>query len=505
MANLNRNIKKVVIVGGGSAGWMTASALVNAFGNGCQVDLIESEEIGIVGVGEATIPPIKMFNQMIGLNEKEFLSKTQGTFKLGIEFVNWYEQGHRYFHPFGQFGANFDPIPLHQHWLNERAKGNDPSSLDDYSMCWALASRNKMTMPTRDPRMVQSTFDYAYHFDATLYAGFLRAYAEERGVKRNEGIIVEVNKDDETGFIKSVTMKDGREISGDFFVDCSGIRALLIEGALEAGYTDWTNWLPCNRALAVPCEHGGDFTPYTRSTAREAGWQWRIPLQHRIGNGYVYCSEFISNEEASDVLLANIDGKQLADTRYVPYTPGRRNKVWVKNCVAIGLSSGFLEPLESTSIHLIQSGILRLLALFPDLDFNPVVSDEYNRLTALEYERVRDFLILHYKATKRDDTELWRYCSAMDIPDTLQHKINHFESYGRLATDSYELFQPPSWLAVFIGQHVWPKQVDPILALKDTSKSAKTLEGLRRVMNETADASPGHAEFIAKHCPAEKM
>jgi tryptophan halogenase len=498
-----RNIEKVAIVGGGSAGWMAAAALSNTLRGGCRIELVESEEIGIVGVGEATIPPIKLFNQSLGIDENEFVRETQGSFKLGIEFVDWARIGHRYFHPFGAFGVEFDGVPLHHFWLRERERG-DATPLDDYSMAWAAASRGRFDRPAADRRLIQSTFDYAYHFDAALYGRYLRRYSEARGVVRREGRVVDVALRGEDGFIERLKLADGGEIEANLFVDCSGFRGLLIEEALGTGYEDWTHWLPCDRAVAVPCGLGGNFTPYTRSTARAAGWQWRIPLQHRIGNGYVYSSAHISDEEARGELLANLDGPSLAEPRLLRFTTGRRKLFWNRNCVALGLAAGFMEPLESTSLHLVQSGITRLLALWPDRDFDPLARAEYNRITALEYERIRDFLILHYHLTERDDSELWRSCSAMRVPEALQHKIDHFRAYGRLVSDGTELFQNPSWLAVHIGQLNWPLRYDPLTDERTNVDGAAILASIRTAAAEAAEAMPGHHAFVARHCRAPR-
>jgi tryptophan halogenase len=496
----DRAIRSVVIVGGGTAGWMTAAALANALKAHCTVTLVESDDIGTVGVGEATIPPIRTFNQTLGIDENDYVRATQGSFKLGIEFVDWGRKDHRYFHPFGTYGRDFDMVPLHQYWLDAQSRGDAPP-LNDLCMAWAAAKRGKFTQPSPDPRNVLSTFDYAYHFDAGLYARFLRTYAEARGVVRIEGKIADYEQGGETGFIRSVTLEDGRAFAADLFIDCSGFRGLLIEGALETGYQDWTHWLPCDRAVAVPCERAGDLTPYTRSTAREAGWQWRIPLQHRTGNGYVYCSKFITDDLAADKLLANLDGKAMADPKPLRFVTGRRNLFWNKNVVAIGLSGGFMEPLESTSIHLIQAGIAKLLALFPDRDFDPLVTAEYNRLGIAEFERIRDFIILHYKLTMRTDSELWRYCGAMSVPDSVAWKIDHFRRYGRLLAREADLFGPPSWLAVHVGQGNMPKATDPLMVHRGQDNAA-ILGKLADALARAAEAMPMHQMYIDANCAA---
>lgn len=496
----DRVIRSVVIVGGGTAGWMTAAALARALNAGCSITLIESEEIGTVGVGEATIPPIRIFNQTLGIDENEFIRATMGSFKLGIQFVDWAKIGHRYFHPFGTYGRDFDMVPVHQYWLAARAAG-DQTCLDDLCMAWAAASRGKFAPPSPDGRNVLSTYEYAYHFDAGLYARFLRAYSETRGVERIEGKVSDVSQNGASGFVEGVTMADGRVVQGDLFIDCSGFRGLLIEGALQAGYEDWTHWLPCDRAMAVPCASAADFTPFTRSTAREAGWQWRIPLQHRTGNGYVYSSQFISDESAAEKLLANLDGKALGDPRPLRFVTGRRKSFWTKNVIAIGLSSGFMEPLESTSIHLIQAGISKLLALFPTLDFDPLTIAEYNRIAVTEFERIRDFLILHYKLTQREDSALWRYCANMDIPDSLQWKIDHFRKHGRLLAREMDLFGAPSWLAVHIGQLNFPENPDPLISFRNVD-GREWLGRLAAAMVAEAQRLPSHQQYIDRYCKA---
>jgi tryptophan halogenase len=494
----NRKLRSIVIVGGGSAGWMTAAALSAAIGKACTITLIESDDIGTVGVGEATVPTIKMFNQLLGIDEAHFLRCTHGTYKLGIEFVDWAQNGNRYFHPFGSHGFQFDLAPLHQHWLRERGQPG-AAPLDDYSMAWAAASRGKFDKPSRHPHSVMSSFDFAYHFDATEYAAFLREGSVAHGVVRIEGTVSHAAQRAGDGFITKVCLNDGREVAGDLFIDCSGFRGLLIEQTLHSGYEDWSAWLPCDRAMAVPCASAGAPLPFTRSTARTAGWQWRIPLQHRVGNGYVYSSHFLGEDEAAESLLANLDAPALSCPRPLRFTTGRRKQFWNRNVVAIGLSSGFMEPLESTGLQLIQSSIMRLLALFPDRDFDPLVIEEYNRNCVKEWEHIRDFLILHYKLTSRDDSPLWRYCSAMSIPDSLQYRIDHFRRYGRLISDSIEPFGAPSWLTVHIGQKNHPERHDPMLDLRSAAGS-EALAQQRRAMARAAEAMPTHAAFIKQFC-----
>ena len=503
MPNEN-SIRSVVIVGGGTAGWMTAAALANAIRTGCSITLIESEEIGTVGVGEATIPPIRTFNEALGIAENDFVAATQGSFKLGIQFIDWGKQDHAYFHPFGTYGRYFDFLPLHQYWLAAQARGEAPE-LDELCMAWAAAKRGKFAPPSPEQRNVLSTYDYAYHFDAGLYAQFLRRYAEARGVVRVEGKVGNVGLDGATGYVSHVTMADGRRIEGDLFVDCSGFRGLLIEGALKTGYQDWSHWLPCDSAFAVPCEKVGAPTPYTRSTAREAGWQWRIPLQHRTGNGHVFCSQFISDDEAAGVLMANLDGKALADPRKLTFTTGRRNLFWNKNVVAVGLASGFMEPLESTSIHLIQSSIARLTAFFPHAGFDQTDIDEFNLHADFEFDKIRDFLIMHYHATERDDTPFWNYCRTMDVPESLTRKMDLFRSNGRIFRECNELFAEPSWMQVMYGQRVEPRSYHAMVDVYSEEKITEYMEGIRGVIANCTRVMPTHEEFIAKHCAAKPM
>ena len=497
MSGSSRRIEQIVIVGGGAAGWMSAAALARTIERDCRITLIESEEIGILGVGEATIPPIKLFNDMLGVPEEQFLRRTQGTFKLGIEFVDWARLGQRYCQPFGSYGRPFDLVQMQHHWLRAHAAGR-AGGLEEYCMAWAAAREGRFDHPAADPRSVLSTYLYAYHFDAHLYAKFLREYAESRGVRRIEGKVVAVEQHPESGFVQAVRLEDGRQERAELFIDCSGMRALLIEGALASGFDDWSHWLPCDRALTVPSARTV-LTPYTRSQAHTAGWQWRIPLQHRTGNGHVYASSWMSDAQAAEVLLAHLDAPTLAEPRLIRFTPGRRRVHWNKNVIAIGLSSGFLEPLESTALHLIQAGISKLIAYFPDRDFDPLVIREYNRVASAEVERIRDFIILHYHLNTRTDGALWRHCAQMKVPETLQEKIEHFRRFGRILPSEMDIFGPTSWLAVHIGQMNWPERQDPLLEYR-TFDAVPYLEQLRRTLNAAALGMPTHQDYIARHC-----
>ena len=502
MTELNPSrIRKIVIVGGGTAGWMTAAAMAKLLGRDYgDITLVESDDIGIVGVGEATIPQIGIYNRMLGLDEDEFIRKTQGSFKLGIQFVDWGKKGHTYFHPFGPFGVDMEGVSFHAYWQRLHLAG-DPHRLEDYSLQAVAAAQNRFMRAIDAGRSPLSKIAYAFHFDAGLYARFLRGFAEERGVVRREGKIVDVEQRAEDGFIQAVKLESGERIEGELFIDCSGFRGLLIEQTLKTGYEDWTHWLPCDRAAAVPCE-SSEFTPYTRSTAREAGWQWRIPLQHRTGNGYVYSSNHISDDQAAETLLSNLDGKPLADPRFLRFVTGRRKQAWVKNVVAIGLSSGFIEPLESTSIHLIQSGIAKLMQMFPDKRFEPADRERFNRMTQVETEQVRDFIILHYHLTERDDTPFWDRCRTMDVPDSLKEKYRLFEGYGRIFRENDELFNDTSWMAVMVGQGLKARGYDPVADVLTLDETRARLAEIRRVMRTSADYMPLQTEFIRNNCAA---
>jgi tryptophan halogenase len=491
-------VRRIVIVGGGSAGWMCAAALaVRLSGGPWQLTLVESDEIGIVGVGEATIPPIRGFNALIGLDEDEFLRETGGTFKLGIEFVDWGALGERYMHAFGDVGRPLDGLPFHQHWLRVGA----PGELAEFSITNQAALAGRFMRPR--PDMAGSPLaeiTHAFHFDAARYAALLRRKAEGAGVQRLEGRIDRV----ETGGagIQRLHLQGGRVVEGDVFIDCSGLRALLIGRALGVPFEDWSNWLPCDRAWAVPTAPSGPLRPFTRATAREAGWQWRIPLQHRTGNGHVFASAFIDEAAARETLLRHLDGPPLAEPRLIRFRTGRRQQAWVGNCVAIGLASGFLEPLESTSLHLIQSAVLRLLSLFPAEGLAAADIAEYNRQTAEEIAAVRDFILLHYTLTRRSDTPFWQHCRTMAVPESLRARIALFASHGRLFRHGAELFSEPSWLQVLLGQGPRPRGHDPLAERRPREQTQAFVDDTREVVRRCVAVMPTHAEFISAHCAA---
>jgi tryptophan halogenase len=494
----DNRIRKVVIVGGGTAGWMTAAGMARYFGPSfAEIELVESEEIGTVGVGEATIPTIRVFNQRLGVNEIEFLRETKGTFKVGIEFRDWGSKGNRFFHGFGDFGPPIDAISAYQYWLKQRLSGGT-DDLGAQCVPTVMAGLNRFAQPARDVRSPFSSFLYAYHFDAVLYARFLRTYAERLGVRRTNARIVDVEQDGESGFIRAVILKDGSRIEGDLFVDCSGFIGLLIGNALKTGYEEWTRWLPCDRALAVPCEGTGPLTPYTRSTAREAGWQWRIPLQNRVGNGYVYSSSAISDDEAEKALMSSLEGTALGSPRLLRFVTGRRRKFWNKNCVAIGLSGGFVEPLESTSIAVIQNAIGRLLEFFPDRHFAPALEAEFNRQSAIEFERIRDFIVLHYAITGRRDSELWNHCRTMELPDSLNAKIEMFRARGVPVILEGDGFREASWISIYNGLGVVPEAYDTLVDRMAREQIRGVLDQRRQALRRGVETMPTHEEFLAR-------
>ncbi|TVQ39033.1 MAG: tryptophan 7-halogenase [Wenzhouxiangella sp.] len=481
---------RIIIVGGGTAGWMAAAALAKTFGQRKQIELIESDQIGTVGVGEATIPAIKHFHLLLELNEAEFLSTVNGTFKLGIEFENWGRLGERYFHPFGPPGADAWAAQFHHYWLKAKTLG-DTRGLAEFSVEASLARAGKFGMNgERKP-------NYAYHFDAGLYAGMLRQYSEKLGVNRIEGKVVDVKLNSESGFIESVVLESGQVMAGDFFIDCSGFRGLLIEQALATGWEDWSHWLRSDSAVAVQSESVAPPIPYTRSTARSAGWQWKIPLQHRVGNGIVFCSHYLEEDQARKLLLDNIDGRPINEPRTIRFRTGRRLKQWNRNCLALGLASGFLEPLESTSIHMIQNSLIRFIKLFPARSIEPAEVDQFNNDVRLEAEYIRDFIIAHYHVNQRTDSPFWIDCREMDIPDTLQHKIELFKSNARVFRDQYELFAEQSWVAVLSGQGIEPAGYHPFVDNLSDHQLTEFLVDVRSSVAHIVASQPNHQQFLA--------
>ena len=495
--------RRIVILGGGTAGWMCAAAFAALLRTGrFSVRVVESDEIGTVGVGEATLPHIKAFNDSLGIVESDFMRATQATFKLGIEFRDWGQQGNSYIHPFGAFGQNWAGVDFHHYWLRARQSGHEVGSLEDYSLAIAAARAGRFDFPTLESGSIKSTYAYAYHFDAALYARFMRGLATSRGVVRTEGRVRDVLLDPDNGHIHGLRLASGEVVEGDLFIDCSGFAGLLIDKTLHTPWEDWTPHLPCDRAWAVPTENAGDLTPYTRATAREAGWQWRIPLQHRTGNGYVFSSRHTTEAHARDTLLANLEGKPLADPRLLTFQAGRRTASWTKNCVAMGLASGFLEPLESTSIYLVQIAIQTLLKFMPDASDDDHLRQGFNRFIDNEYDRVRDFLILHYHANSRDDGAFWRDVRRAPIPDSLAAKLALFRERGYIETYRDGLFSPPSWLAVYTGQDVRPEGYNRMADQAPLDLVTSKLDELKNRIAHAVAAMPSHEATLRNHAAA---
>lgn len=480
----SNTIKNVVIVGGGTAGWMTAAALSKVFRKQLSVTLIESDAIGTIGVGEATIPTMLFFNNLVGLKEEDLVKHAQATFKLGINFENWKEEQHEYFHAFGSTGKDYWAAGFHNFWVKANQSG----------ACSTFEHFNKEAVSAKNNRFHNKKLNYAYHIDAGLYAKLLRTISEARNVKRIEGRIEKVNQDT-SGAIQSVKLASGQEIEGDLFIDCSGFRGLLIEETLKTGYEDWSHWLPCNSALAVQTESVREPVPFTRSIAHAFGWQWQIPLQHRTGNGLVYCDKFVDDDSAKSFFLKQLDGRVLTAPKQIKFTTGMRKKQWNKNCVAVGLSGGFIEPLESTSIHLIQKNITRLIHLFPSNGISQLDIDTYNTQSQSDFEQIRDFIVLHYHVTNRDDSEFWRYCKTMSIPDSLQHRLESFKKDGRFFLKDGELFVD-SWFQVMIGQGLIPEQYHSIVDEMDAAELNKFIQGIQHKHRQDIGALPSHSEFI---------
>jgi tryptophan halogenase len=496
---------RVIVVGGGTAGWMTAAALARLLPDQCSIHLVESETIGTVGVGEATIPHIVAFNKRLGIDEARFMAATRATFKLGIEFQDWARRGDRYMHPFGGFGRDVGSVGFHHFWNRACQEELGAGDFGDYSMAVVMSRRSRFAPAVENDSGFLATYRYAYQFDATLYAAFLRQYAQALGVRRTEGRILAVSQEGESGNVRALELDSGASIEGDLFIDCSGFRSLLVGESLGEPFEDWSRWLPCDRAIALPSRNTGTIAPYTTSFAMDAGWRWKIPLQHRTGNGYVYASAFVDDQLATQALVNAVGetAQPLAQPpRLLRFTAGRRRSSWVGNCIAVGLSSGFLEPLESTSIYLIQVAITTLVELFPAGADHTTERAEFNRVMALEYERIRDFLILHYHATERADTPFWDYVRTMPIPDSLAQRIALFRARGRVETFARGLFLEPSWLAVLHGQRIMPDDYDPRARITPASRLAEALGRMRTEIAAKAASLPEHGVYIAEHCAA---
>ncbi|MCA1197946.1 tryptophan 7-halogenase [Sphingomonas sp. R647] len=487
--------KRIVVAGGGTAGWMAAAALARTLGKTVAVTLVESEAIGTVGVGESTIPPLVVYNRLLGINEAEFMRATQATFKLGILFDNWKQPGDRYFHSFGYTGKDHWAAGFQHYWLEGRARGHT-QSYDDYCLELVAALQSKFA------QLPDNKVNYAYQLDSGLYARFLRQMAEADGVTRIEGKIARVELNGESGDIAALELDGGRRVEGDLFLDCTGFRALLIEGALHAGYDDWTHWLPCDSAIALQTPNVRPPVPYTRAMAHDAGWQWRIPLQHRTGNGIVYCSRYLDHDAALERLLGNIEGEPLTVPNKIRFQTGARRKQWHRNCIAIGLSGGFMEPLESTSIHLIQRAILRLVRMMPQGAISPRDIAEFNDQQFQDMEQIRDFLILHYKVTDRRDSPFWRQCAAMDVPDSLAQKIELFRETARVFRRNEELFAENSWVQVMLGQGIAPQSWHPIAGKLNDDELDRLLGMIRQDVTRTVAGLPDHAAYVARYCGA---
>ncbi|TMP48121.1 MULTISPECIES: tryptophan halogenase family protein [unclassified Pseudoalteromonas] len=492
-----KKITKVVIAGGGTAGWITAALLNKVLGKVLDITLIESAEIGTVGVGEASIPPILHLNGALGISEKEFIKATGATIKLGIEFENWRSQDHSYMHAFGEIGKDFPFCEFYHFWLKANQTQNAPDFWD-FSLNYQAAKAHKFAHLKHIPNTQLAGLHYAYHFDATRYGEFLKELTQSRGVKRIEGKIESVNQCHQSGHVRSLLLKNGEQIDGDLFIDCTGLRALLIEQTLNTGFEDWSHWLPCDSAIAVQSESASDAIPYTRSIARDSGWQWQIPLQHRVGNGLVYSSRFLSDEAAKQQLLDNLPAKPLTEPRVIKFKTGRRLKQWHKNVVSVGLSSGFLEPLESTSIHLIQSAAIRLIKFFPHQGIKQSLVDEFNQQSKTEFERIRDFIILHYKLTERDDSAFWRFCKGMDIPCSLRKKIELFKTSGKLIREDDELFAEIAWQQVMIGQGLIAEDHHPLTDALSDEQLNELFSNLKTLINSTVEQLPSHNQFLEK-------
>ncbi len=498
METNNKAVKKVVIAGGGTAGWMAAAALSKLLGKTIEVSLIESDDIPTIGVGEATIPTLHIFHKLLGINEQEFMAATNATFKLGISFENWRDVNQDYMHSFGFLGQDCWAAGFQHFWLKGQQRGI-AKDIGDYCPEHLAAREGRFAV------LANQDLNHAYHLDAGLYAKFLRKIADKHGCNRIEGKIVKVDLDEESGFINTLTLASGKVVEGDLFIDCTGFRGLLIEDALHTGFEDWSHWLPCDSAIAVQTKTIGKPVPYTRSIARDAGWQWRIPLQNRTGNGFVFCSKYLSDDEAKKILLDNIEGDLLNEPRVIKYKTGTRRKHWNKNCIAVGLSSGFIEPLESTGIHLFQRAIVRLMQMFPSQGINQSDIDEFNAQTKVEADNIKDFIILHYHLTDRKDTPFWRYCRSMPVPDSLTHRMKLFEDSGRVFKKADELFGESSWIQVMLGQGLLPKSYHPIVDMMSDDELENFLTTIKNGVKRKVQNWPNHLDFINHYCKSNMM
>ena len=497
----DRRIRTIVIVGGGTAGWMAAASLSKSLASlGVQLRLIESGRVDPIGVGEATIPPIMEFIRQLGIDEGDLVREIKATYKLGIGYREWTRAGHFYFHPFGPAGPGIGNIPFQAYWLKMLLEGK-AGRLEEYSIQATAALRGRFARPVHAPNTPLNKITYALHFDAGRFARYLRGYAEARGVLRTEGHVRHVSVRGADGFVDSVTLESGESVGADLFIDCSGFQGLLIEGALHTGYQDWSQWLPCDRAMLVHSERSAAPNPYTLVTARDAGWQWQIPLQHRDGNGYIYSGEFGADDDARALLLANLSGRALSEPVALRFRPGRRRAAWNRNVVALGLAAGFLEPLEATSIHLIQRGIAMLLRFFPDRDFAAADVDRYNRVLESDFAGVRDFLLMHYSQTERAGP-FWQHCREIPLTDSLREKIELFRSHGRILREEAELFPVLSWLSVMVGQNIIPRRYDPLVDGLDSRRIQTRLEELRTAVRDSVEAMPPHWDYINSTPPA---
>ncbi|GAC18945.1 tryptophan halogenase family protein [Paraglaciecola arctica] len=500
MAAVEQQISSIVIVGGGTAGWMTAAALCQHFlDTPVQITLVESSQLGTIGVGEATIPTLRRFYNKLGFSDIDVIRATNATCKLGIEFQDWHSPGSSFIHPFGLFGLPVKDTPFHHYWLKAQQTGN-ASDLADYSLGVNLAKQDKFCFPSPKPESALQIFDWALHFDAALFADLMRTHAIKNNITAIDGKIAEVVLDSQNGDIKTLQLEDGRQINGDLFIDCSGFAGLLIEKALHCGFEDWSQWLLCDKAFAVQTESVGAPIPRTIAKAHQAGWQWKIPLQHRSGNGHVYSSQYISDDDALQTLIENLDGKALHSPRQFSFKPGRRKNAWHKNCIAVGLAAGFLEPLESTSIALVETAIDKIIQSFPKAAFSQTEVDKFNQVTATEYERVRDFIILHYKANQRDDSPMWRYCREMSVPDSLNEKMQAFKSVGDLSRSPWEIFGPDSWLAIYSGFNYLPDTYAAEVDNMPTEYLNTNLAKMRSAIKNMVTPVPSHLEFLSRFC-----